>query len=192
VSSEPLIELHDVHKHYRSMRALDGVSLSIMPGETLGVVGESGCGKSTIARLAVGLERPTRGELRFRGKAYSKSTRRLKSVRRQIGIVFQDPYESLDPRFTLRRIIDEPLRAHRLPHDRARIEELLTSVGMENAPLNSYAWSTPAASASGSESPERSRSSPSWSSAMSRPRRSTFRSRRRSSTYCSSSNASAG
>ena len=138
MDAEPLIELHDVRKHYHSVRALDGVSLSIMPGETLGVVGESGCGKSTIARLAVGLERPTGGELRFRGKTYPKSTRGLKSVRRQLGIVFQDPYDSLDSRFTLRRIIDEPLRAHGLPHDREKIEELLTSVGMENAPLNSY------------------------------------------------------
>jgi ABC-type glutathione transport system ATPase component len=138
VSSEPLIELCDVHKHYRSVHALDGVSLSIMPGETLGMVGESGCGKSTVARLALGLERPTRGELRFRGRAYPKSTRRLKSVRRHIGIVFQDPYDSLDPRFTLQRIVDEPLRAHGLPHDPDRIAELLTSVGMEHAPLDSY------------------------------------------------------
>ena len=138
MNAEPLIELHDVRKHYRSVRALDGVSLLIMPGETLGVVGESGCGKSTIARLAVGLERPTGGELQFRGKTYPKSTRGLKSVRRHLGIVFQDPYDSLDSRFTLRRIIDEPLRAHGLPHDRQKIEELLTSVGMENAPLDSY------------------------------------------------------
>jgi ABC-type glutathione transport system ATPase component len=138
VSSEPLIELCDVHKHYRSVHALDGVSLSIMPGETLGMVGESGCGKSTVARLALGLERPTRGELRFRGRAYPKSTRRLKSVRRHIGIVFQDPYDSLDPRFTLQRIVDEPLRAHGLPHDAKRIAALLTSVGMEHAPLDSY------------------------------------------------------
>jgi ABC-type glutathione transport system ATPase component len=138
VSSEPLIELCDVHKHYRSVHALDGVSLSIMPGETLGMVGESGCGKSTVARLALGLERPTRGELRFRGRAYPKRTRRLKSVRRHIGIVFQDPYDSLDPRFTLQRIVDEPLRAHGLPHDPKRIAALLTSVGMEHAPLDSY------------------------------------------------------
>jgi oligopeptide/dipeptide ABC transporter ATP-binding protein len=138
MSAEPLIELHEVRKHYGSVRALDGVSLSIMPGETLGVVGESGCGKSTIARLAVGLERPTSGELRFRGKTYPKSTRGLKSVRRQLGIVFQDPYDSLDSRFSLRRIIDEPLRAHGLPRDRQKIEDLLTSVGMENAALHSY------------------------------------------------------
>jgi oligopeptide/dipeptide ABC transporter ATP-binding protein len=62
----------------------------------------------------------------------------MKSIRRQLGIVFQDPYDSLDSRFTLRRIVDEPLRAHGLPHDRAKIEQLLTAVGMENAPLDSY------------------------------------------------------
>jgi oligopeptide/dipeptide ABC transporter ATP-binding protein len=138
MSEPPLLELDDVHKHYRGVRALDGVSLSVMPGETLGMVGESGCGKSTAARLVLGLERPTRGELRFRGRAYARSPRGLRSVRRHIGIVFQDPYDSLDPRFTLRHIVDEPLRAHGLPHDRKRIEELLASVGMANAPLDSY------------------------------------------------------
>jgi oligopeptide/dipeptide ABC transporter ATP-binding protein len=138
MSDAPLLELDDVHKHYRSVRALDGVSLSVMPGETLGMVGESGCGKSTAARLALGLERPTRGELRFRGRPYARTPRGMRSVRRHIGIVFQDPYDSLDPRFTLRHIVDEPLRAHGLPRDRKRIEELLVSVGMANAPLDSY------------------------------------------------------
>jgi ABC-type glutathione transport system ATPase component len=138
MSDTPLLELDDVHKHYGSVCALDGVSLSVMPGETLGIVGESGCGKSTAARLALGLERPTSGELRFRGRPYPRTPRGLRSVRRHIGIVFQDPYDSLDPRFTLRHIVDEPLRAHGLAHDRRRIEELLASVGMAAAPLDSY------------------------------------------------------
>ncbi len=138
MSEPPLLELTDVHKHYRGVRALDGVSLSVTQGETLGMVGESGCGKSTAARLALGLERPTSGELRFRGRLYPRSPRQLRSLRRHIGIVFQDPYDSLDPRFTLRHLVDEPLRAHGLPHDRKRIEELLASVGMANAPLDSY------------------------------------------------------
>ena len=138
MSDPPLLELDDVHKHYRGVRALDGVSLAVMAGETLGMVGESGCGKSTAARLALGLERATSGELRFRGRPYARSPRGLRSVRRHIGMVFQDPYDSLDPRFTLRHIVDEPLRAHGLPHDRKRIEELLASVGMANAPLDSY------------------------------------------------------
>ena len=138
MSDTPLLELDNVHKHYGSVRALDGVSLSVMPGETLGIVGESGCGKSTAARLALGLERPTSGELRFRGRPYPRTPRGLRSVRRHIGIVFQDPYDSLDPRFTLRHIVDEPLRAHGLAHDRGRIDELLASVGMADAPLDSY------------------------------------------------------
>jgi oligopeptide/dipeptide ABC transporter ATP-binding protein len=138
MSDAPLLELRDVHKHYRGVRALDGVSLAIALGETLGMVGESGCGKSTVARLAVGLERPTSGELLYRGTAYPRAPRRLRAVRRHVGIVFQDPYDSLDPRLTLQRIIDEPLRAHGLPHDQARIADLLTQVGMENAPLDSY------------------------------------------------------
>ncbi|HEX3835072.1 MAG TPA: oligopeptide/dipeptide ABC transporter ATP-binding protein [Solirubrobacteraceae bacterium] len=138
MSAEPLIELVDVHKRYRAVHALAGVSLSVMPGETLGIVGESGCGKSTIARLVMGLEKPSGGELRFRGEPYPRSPRRLRQIRRRVGIVFQDPYDSLDPRFTLEHLVDEPLRAHGLPRGRARIQELLTSVGMENADLDSY------------------------------------------------------
>ena len=134
----PLLELHDVHKHYGSVRALDGVTLSVAAGETLGMVGESGSGKSTVGRIALGLERPTNGELRFGDRPYPRTARRLRSVRRRIGIIFQDPYDSLDSRFTLRRIVDEPLRAHRLPRGDERVAELLTSVGMENASLDSY------------------------------------------------------
>jgi oligopeptide/dipeptide ABC transporter ATP-binding protein len=138
MNGRPLLELHDVHKHYRSVRALDGVSLEVMAGETLGMVGESGCGKSTVARLVVGLELPTKGELRFGGRKYPRSSRRLRPIRRRVGIVFQDPYDSLDPRFTIRHIVDEPLRAHGLPHDRRRVADLLAAVGMENADLDSY------------------------------------------------------
>jgi oligopeptide/dipeptide ABC transporter ATP-binding protein len=135
---DPLLELRDVHKHYGSVRALDGVSLTVAAGETLGMVGESGSGKSTVGRLALGLERPTNGELRFGGRPYPRTPRGLRPVRRRVGIVFQDPYDSLDSRFTLERIVDEPLRAHRLPRGDRRIAELLTSVGMENVALDSY------------------------------------------------------
>jgi oligopeptide/dipeptide ABC transporter ATP-binding protein len=138
VTEPALLELSDVHKHYGSVRALDGVSLSVAPGETLGMVGESGSGKSTVGRIALGLERPTKGELRFGGRPYPRSARGLRPVRRRIGIVFQDPYDSLDARFTLRRLVDEPLRAHRLPRGDRRVSELLTSVGMENVALDSY------------------------------------------------------
>lgn len=135
---DPLLELQDVHKHYRSVRALAGVSIEIRPGETLGMVGESGSGKSTVGRLVLGLERPTSGTLRFAGRPYPRTSRAMRAIRRRVGIVFQDPYDSLDPRFTLRRIIDEPLRTHGLPSGDDRIAELLTSVGMQNADLNSY------------------------------------------------------
>ena len=138
MTDSPLLELDDVHKDYRGVRALDGVTLSVMAGETLGIVGESGCGKSTAARIAVGLERPTSGEVRFRGSAYPRSPRRLRAIRRRVGISSFRIRTSLDPRFTLQRLVDEPLRAHGLPHGRQRIEELLTSVGMENADLDSY------------------------------------------------------
>lgn len=138
IAGDPLLELCDVHKHYRSVRALRGVSIEIRPGETLGMVGESGSGKSTVGRIVLGLERPTSGALRFAGRPYPRTTRGMRAVRRRIGIVFQDPYDSLDPRFTLRQIIDEPLRTHGLPSGEARIAELLTSVGMENADPDSY------------------------------------------------------
>jgi oligopeptide/dipeptide ABC transporter ATP-binding protein len=137
-AAEPLLELRDVHKHYGSVRALDGVSLTVAAGETLGVVGESGCGKSTAGRITLGLERPTKGELRFCGRPYPRTARGLRPVRRRIGIVFQDPYDSLDSRFTVRRLVDEPLRAHGLPRGDRRVSELLTSVGMEHVPLDSY------------------------------------------------------
>jgi oligopeptide/dipeptide ABC transporter ATP-binding protein len=137
-AGDPLLELSDVHKHYGSVRALDGVSLTVAAGETLGMVGESGSGKSTVGRIALGLERPTKGELRFGGRPYPRTARSLRSVRRRVGIVFQDPYDSLDSRFTLRRIVDEPLRAHRLARGDRHVDELLTSVGMENVALDSY------------------------------------------------------
>ena len=137
-AAEPLLELRDVQKHYGSVRALDGVSLTVSAGETLGMVGESGSGKSTVGRIALGLERPTEGELRFDGRPYPRTPRALRPIRRRVGIVFQDPYDSLDSRFTLRRLVDEPLRAHRLPRGDRRVSELLTSVGMENVALDSY------------------------------------------------------
>ena len=134
----PLLELVDVHKHYGQVRALDGVSVTVGPGETLGMVGESGSGKSTVGRITLGLERPTSGSLRFGGAAYPRTSRGMRSVRRRIGIVFQDPYDSLDSRFTLRKTIDEPLRTHGLPRGDGRIAELLESVGMKDARLDSY------------------------------------------------------
>ncbi|WP_300613343.1 ABC transporter ATP-binding protein [Trebonia sp.] len=129
-----------VSKYYRGMPALDDVSLSLTKGSTLGLVGESGSGKTTCVRLALGLERPSAGRLTFDGADYPHGRRSLRRVRRQIGFVLQDPYDSLDPRMRLRDIVREPLRIHRLG-DRdtdERVGELLTAVGLPDAPLDSY------------------------------------------------------
>ena len=129
----PVISLSDVHKRYGPVRALDGVSLELEPGRTLGLVGESGSGKTTAGRLILGLERPTSGELRFRGERYPGGGRGLRRVRRAVAMVFQDPYDSLDARFRVRDIVAEPLRAQGLwrAGGRARVEELLSAVGLE-------------------------------------------------------------
>jgi oligopeptide/dipeptide ABC transporter ATP-binding protein len=128
-----VIELVDVTKRYGPVRALDGVSLALEPGVTLGLVGESGSGKSTVGRLVVGLERPSSGELRFKGRPYPRSARRLRPLRRIVSMVFQDPYDSLDPRFTIGDVVAEPLRAHRRP-DGGRVRALLDLVGLEGVP----------------------------------------------------------
>ncbi|MGK5632972.1 ATP-binding cassette domain-containing protein, partial [Streptomyces sp. URMC 123] len=118
---EPILEVHELVKHYPltrgvlvkaevgAVRAVDGVSFRLDRGETLGVVGESGCGKSTLARLLVQLERPTSGEIRYKGEDITRlSGAALKAVRRNIQMVFQDPYTSLNPRMTVGDIIGEP------------------------------------------------------------------------------------
>jgi oligopeptide/dipeptide ABC transporter ATP-binding protein len=136
----PIVELDGVSRRYGALTAVDDVSLVISAGRTLGIVGESGCGKSTTARLIVGLERPNDGSMRFRGAAYGRSTRSLRPVRRAVSMVFQDPYESLDPRFSVRELVAEPLRAHGLYRSggEARVRELLASVGLDGIPLDSH------------------------------------------------------
>ncbi len=135
-----LLGFESVSKYYRGLAALDEVSLSLATGATLGLVGESGSGKTTSVRLALGLERPSSGRLVFDGAAYPQGRRALRRVRRQIGFVLQDPYDSLDPRMRLRDIVSEPLRIHGL-RDRGtdrRVSELLAAVGLPDAPLDSY------------------------------------------------------
>ncbi len=140
----PVIGFDRVSKQYRGGRlALDDVSLALPAGGTLGLVGESGSGKTTCVRLALGLERPTSGQLSFDGAAYPAGRRGLRSLRRQIGFVLQDPYDSLDPRMTIRDIVSEPLRIHHLPGGHgARADELvaeqLAAVGLPGADLRSY------------------------------------------------------
>lgn len=141
----PLLEVRDLVKHYpvrgsalfgrpASVKALEGVSLSIAAGETMGLVGESGCGKSTLARLVLRLEEATSGEVRFEGRdIFALGAGEMRAVRRQIQIVFQDPFASLNPRLTVARIVGEPFAIHGVPEgaDRNRlVGELLDAVGL--------------------------------------------------------------
>ena len=144
--SEVLLEVRDLVKHFpvgggffsRSdavVRAIDGVSFSLHRGETLGLVGESGCGKTTTGRCILHLERPTSGQIIFEGiDIASKSERELRLLRRHMQVIFQDPYSSLNPRMTIGQILAEPIKVHRLVAGRAareaRVSELLTQVGL--------------------------------------------------------------
>ncbi|MEU5128065.1 ABC transporter ATP-binding protein [Streptomyces mobaraensis] len=150
-----VLEVRDLVKHYPltrgvlvrrqvgAVRAVDGVSFDLRRGETLGVVGESGCGKSTLARLLVNLERPTAGRILYKGEDITRlSGRALKAVRRNIQMVFQDPYTSLNPRMTVGDIIGEPFDIHPevAPKGdrRRRVRELLEVVGLSPEHVNRY------------------------------------------------------
>jgi len=135
-------------------------------GETLGLVGESGCGKTTLGRTVIKLLPPTDGKLIFNGQDITNwSRRRMRDVRRELQIVFQDPYASLNPRMTVREIVAEPLRVHGLykgREGRRRIDELLRTVGLSPEHANRFHTSSPAGSASASASPVRSPSTLRW------------------------------
>src|SRR5919204_3207589 len=120
-------------RHVGDIRAVDDVSLSIRRGETLGLVGESGCGKSTVGRTIIRLYRPTSGTIRFEGRDISKlGEQEMRPLRRRMQMVFQDPFASLNPRHSVGRIVGEPLRVHGLASRReasARVRDLLRTVG---------------------------------------------------------------
>ncbi|MEU5388925.1 ABC transporter ATP-binding protein [Kitasatospora cineracea] len=153
--AEPILEVRDLVKHYPltqgilfkkqvgAVKAVDGISFTLHKGETLGIVGESGCGKSTLAKVLMNLERATAGQVFYKGEDISRlSGPALKAVRRNIQMVFQDPYTSLNPRMTVGDIIGEPYEIH--PEvapkgDRRKaVQDLLDVVGLNPEYINRY------------------------------------------------------
>ncbi len=184
----PLLVAAGLAKHFRTrsglVRAVDGVSFSLARGETLALVGESGCGKSTTARLVLRLIEPTAGTVRFDGQDLTALPgAALRRMRRRMQIVFQDPFASLNPRMTVGATLDEPLRLHRVGRRRAapRAGGRAAGPGRPAARATPAATRTtsPAASASASASPAPWRWSRRWSCATSRSPPWTSRCRRR-------------
>jgi oligopeptide transport system ATP-binding protein len=154
-TTEPLVVVENLKKHFPilrgiviqrkagSVRAVDGISFTIQRGETLGLVGESGCGKTTAGRTLLGLYPATDGSIKIGGQDVRKATQReLLALRRKAQIIFQDPYASLNPRWTVNAIVGEPLRVHNLiRNDRERSErvrELLNLVGLSGHLVNRF------------------------------------------------------
>jgi oligopeptide transport system ATP-binding protein len=149
----PLVQVERLSKFFpvrkglfgrtRLVRAVDGVSLYVRHGETLGLVGESGCGKSTLGRTLLRLIEPSYGRILFDSEDITPlSQRELRPLRRRMQIIFQDPYSSLNPRMTVRAIVGEALRIHRLVSSRseeeARVKTLLDRVGLRAEAMNRY------------------------------------------------------
>ncbi|WP_079508088.1 ABC transporter ATP-binding protein [Mesobacillus jeotgali] len=153
-SSQTLLELQGLKKHFPiksgmlqktvgHIKAVDGIDLKVNKGETLGIVGESGCGKSTVGRTIIRLYDPTDGKIIFNGKDISHLSESdlRKDVRKNIQMIFQDPFASLNPRKTLRSIIREPLDTHHLYKSKERdehVESLLEKVGLNASFINRY------------------------------------------------------
>src|SRR3954469_8912885 len=158
--SGPLVEVKDLAKTFdvsapwlnrlverkpkQYVHAVDGVSFSIEKGRTLALVGESGCGKSTVAKLLVGLYEPSRGSMSFDGQDAHAVYRSgdSKQLRRRVQMIFQDPYASLNPRWTVEEIVGEPLEEHGIIAERnerrQRVGDLLSSVGLGPADMEKY------------------------------------------------------
>jgi len=154
MTQTPLLRVHDLKKHFpvkgalfapatERVHAVDGVSFDIMPGETLGIVGESGCGKSTTGRLIMRLIEPTSGEVWYGERNVSQLSRAgLQELRKDMQIIFQDPYASLNPRMSVSSIIGEALIVHKLVSGAKaredRVVELLETVGLTSEHLHRY------------------------------------------------------
>lgn len=145
--SQPLLQINDLKKYFKTpngnLHAVDGVNLSIEKGQTLGVVGESGCGKSTLGRLILRLLEATDGEILYEGKnilQYNKS--QMRNLRKEMQIIFQDPYGSLNPRMTVSDIIAEPIISNKLLTSKKDIEQkvykLMDTVGLADRLINAY------------------------------------------------------
>jgi peptide/nickel transport system ATP-binding protein/oligopeptide transport system ATP-binding protein len=154
-AAEPLVEVRDLRKHFPitrgilfqrqigAVKAVDGVNFDVLRGETLGLVGETGCGKSTTARLVMRLLTPTSGTVRFEGEDITPlKGASLKALRREAQMIFQDPYSSLNPRKTIGSIISEPYAVHGLEKDKSArkkaVQSLMETVGLNPEHYNRY------------------------------------------------------
>jgi oligopeptide transport system ATP-binding protein len=148
VDKSNLVEVHNLVKHFAIessddvVRAVDDVSFDIREGETLGLVGESGCGKSTVGRCLLRLHEPTSGEVFFEGEnIVGLPNKQMQLLRREMQIIFQDPYASLNPRLSILSIVSEPLTVHGIgtkSEQRERVADLLKKVGLDPNYMNRY------------------------------------------------------
>ena len=145
--SDVILEVKDLKKYFKTpkgmLHAVDGVSFALEQGRTLGIVGESGCGKSTLGRSILRLIEPTSGNVFFNGKDITEfNTAQMRAVRKDMQIIFQDPYSSLDPRKTVYQTISEPIKKHKLANNKAEMErrvlELMDTVGLAERLSNTY------------------------------------------------------
>jgi oligopeptide transport system ATP-binding protein len=151
--AEPLLKINDLRKYYpvrsgllrksgEAVKAVDGVSLEVRPGETFGLVGESGCGKTTLGYCVTRLIEPTSGEIIFAGRNIPRlAPGSMRQLRREIQIIFQDPFSSLDPRMTVQQILQEPFIIHKQHSRKEQIKQvlgLLEAVGLEGTVTNKY------------------------------------------------------